>query len=126
MPCGLTPLPAPPHRCSPQPHPCPDPYLSLPARAPQATAALDAESEAALLAALDAMARGRTVISIAHRLSTIRHSGTVALLAGGRVAETGPFDALFADERSAFRGLIRRQAADAPSPVPPVPAPALA
>lgn len=76
----------------------------------EATAALDSESEAALLAALDAVSAGRTVVSIAHRLSTIRHSGTVALLSGGAVAEAGPFEALYGNERSAFRELIRRQA----------------
>jgi ATP-binding cassette subfamily B protein len=75
----------------------------------EATSALDAESEAAVVEALQALSRGRTTITIAHRLSTMRSADYVALLAGGRVAEEGTFDALFADESSLFRKLVDRQ-----------------
>lgn len=76
----------------------------------ESTAALDSESEAALMAALRTVAEGRTTITIAHRLSTLRYSASVAVLAGGRVVETGPFAELFANDASAFKDLIRRQA----------------
>jgi ABC-type multidrug transport system fused ATPase/permease subunit len=76
----------------------------------QATSALDAESEAAIMAALDAVRVGRTVLTIAHRLSTMKHADLVAVLGGGRVVEVGPFDALFEAPGSAFRALIAKQA----------------
>lgn len=76
----------------------------------ESTAALDSESEAALMAALRTVSEGRTTITIAHRLSTLRYSASVAVLAGGRVVETGPFAELFANDASAFKDLIRRQA----------------
>ena len=75
----------------------------------EATSALDAESEAAVMEALDRVSVGRTVITIAHRLSTMRRSDLVAVLADGRVVETGRFEDLFADPASAFRALVERQ-----------------
>ena len=75
----------------------------------EATSALDSESEAAVQAALENVMRGRTTITIAHRLSTIRCCDLVALLQDGRVAESGTFEALFADENSLLRKLVDRQ-----------------
>jgi len=39
--------------------------------------------------ALDRVVTGRTVLVIAHRLSTVRNADTIAVIAGGRVAEMG-------------------------------------
>ena len=75
----------------------------------EATSALDAESEAAVMEALQRLSVGRTVITIAHRLSTMQRSDRVAVLAGGRVVECGPFADLFGDKTSAFRALVERQ-----------------
>jgi ABC-type multidrug transport system fused ATPase/permease subunit len=75
----------------------------------EATSALDAESESLVNAALATAMKGRTVLTIAHRLSTMRSAGSVAVLAGGRVVERGPFEALAGDEGSVFRALIERQ-----------------
>jgi ABC-type multidrug transport system fused ATPase/permease subunit len=75
----------------------------------EATSALDAESEHAVQEALVNVMRGRTTLTIAHRLSTMRSADLVAVLAGGRVAEVGPFDKLFEDPGSAFRQLIDKQ-----------------
>lgn len=75
----------------------------------ESTSSLDSESEAAVMAALDNVAKGRTVISIAHRLSTMKHADMVAVLQNGAVAESGPFDALFSNSRSQFRQLIDKQ-----------------
>ena len=41
---------------------------------PQATSALDSNSEKVVQAALDQAAKGRTTIAIAHRLSTIQNA----------------------------------------------------
>jgi ABC-type multidrug transport system fused ATPase/permease subunit len=60
------------------------------------TAALDAESEAAVFAELRQNLRGRTGIVISHRFSTVRVADRIAVLAGGRVAELGTHDELIA------------------------------
>jgi ATP-binding cassette subfamily B protein len=60
------------------------------------TAALDAATEARVLAGLERLMEGRTTFVIAHRLSTIRKADTVLVLANGRIAEQGSFEALIA------------------------------
>lgn len=55
----------------------------------EATAALDAENEAAVGAALDTLAADRTVLVIAHRLSTVAGADQIAVLDGGRIGELG-------------------------------------
>jgi ABC-type multidrug transport system fused ATPase/permease subunit len=60
------------------------------------TAALDAETEAAVLQALRRLREGRTVFVVAHRLSTIRDATTVLLLQDGVIAERGTHDELIA------------------------------
>jgi ATP-binding cassette, subfamily B, bacterial len=53
------------------------------------TAALDAESEAEVLAGLDALMKGRTVILITHSPALARTADRVLLLKGGRPIEDG-------------------------------------
>lgn len=53
------------------------------------TAALDRDTEAALLAGLDALMAGRTVVVIAHRLRTVRGADRVVVLDRGRIVEAG-------------------------------------
>jgi ABC-type multidrug transport system fused ATPase/permease subunit len=60
------------------------------------TAALDTESERAVIEALDRLMRDRTVITIAHRLSTIRNCDKILVLKDGVVAEEGTHDELLA------------------------------
>ncbi|OMH27727.1 multidrug ABC transporter ATP-binding protein [Tersicoccus phoenicis] len=55
----------------------------------EATSALDNGTEHEVLAALDALAAGRTTISIAHRLTTVQAADQIAVLDGGRVVERG-------------------------------------
>ena len=45
---------------------------------PQATSALDAESEHLVQEAIDRAMKGRTVLVIAHRLSTVRDASQVS------------------------------------------------
>lgn len=60
----------------------------------EATSALDAASEHAVQRALDAVGKGRTVLTIAHRLSTIRHADQILVLDGGRIVEQGTHEDL--------------------------------
>ncbi|WP_288481817.1 ABC transporter ATP-binding protein [uncultured Deinococcus sp.] len=58
------------------------------------TSAVDAESEALIVAALSRLMRGRTALIVTHRLSLARVADRVAVLEGGRIVEEGPPDVL--------------------------------
>jgi ABC-type multidrug transport system fused ATPase/permease subunit len=58
----------------------------------EATAALDVETEAAVVEAVGALTGKLTLIVVAHRLSTIRRCESVAYLDGGRIRATGTFE----------------------------------
>jgi len=55
----------------------------------EATAAADAESEAAIQDALSRFARGRTLLIIAHRLDTVMHADQILVLDQGALCEQG-------------------------------------
>ncbi|MET9373782.1 ABC transporter ATP-binding protein [Streptomyces sp. NPDC002992] len=75
----------------------------------ETTANLDAAGEADLAEALAAAtgAADRTTVLIAHRPSTIRRADRIAVLDGGRVVQTGTWEALTAQE-GPFRTLLTR------------------
>jgi len=60
----------------------------------EATSALDAESEQAVQAALERLARGRTTIVVAHRLATVRRADRILVLEAGRIAASGTHEQL--------------------------------
>lgn len=62
----------------------------------EATAFADPENEAALVAALSHLMRGKTVLMVAHRLSTIRDADQILVFNRGRLAERGRHDDLTA------------------------------
>ena len=53
------------------------------------TAALDAETEAAVLRALERLRQRRTVFVVAHRLSTVRDATTLLVMHDGQIVERG-------------------------------------
>lgn len=63
----------------------------------EATAFTDPENEAALVAALSSLMRGKTVLMVAHRLSTIRDADQILVFDQGRLLEQGRHEALLTD-----------------------------
>jgi ATP-binding cassette subfamily B protein len=58
------------------------------------TAALDAETEAAVLRALERLRKRRTVFVVAHRLSTVRAATILLVMEDGQIVERGTHDEL--------------------------------
>ena len=74
----------------------------------EATAALDAQSEAEVQQALERLEVNRTVICVAHRLSTLRTMDRIIVLSAGRIIEDGTFEALVR-QGGRFADMARRQ-----------------
>ncbi len=74
----------------------------------EATSALDGTTELKLMKALEEVTRNRTTLVIAHRLSTIRHADMILVMEGGRVVESGSFDALYA-RQGRFTDIVNAQ-----------------
>lgn len=64
----------------------------------EATASLDLATEAAVLRAMERLARRRTTLVIAHRMSTAQRADRVVVLGGGRVLEVGAHAELLGHE----------------------------
>ena len=73
------------------------------------TAALDPETENALVAALEAGRRDRLLVVIAHRLSTIRRADRICFMDEGRIVETGSHDELMALRDGSYRKFVELQ-----------------
>jgi len=72
------------------------------------TAGLDAENEALVMAALNRLSQGRTVLLLTHRLTNIKHADRILVLENGRVIEQGNYAELLAAD-GIFRRLVNRE-----------------
>ena len=74
----------------------------------EATNALDAKNERAIVESLDEFYKGRTVVVVAHRLSTVRHADQIIVVDGGKIVETGTHTSLI-ERRGAYYNLVKNQ-----------------
>lgn len=74
----------------------------------EATNALDAKNERAIVENLDKFYKGKTVIIVAHRLSTVKNANQIIVLDKGKIVETGNHDSLTA-KQSAYYNLVKNQ-----------------
>ena len=74
----------------------------------EATNALDAKNERAIVENLDDFYKGRTVIVVAHRLSTVKNADQIIVVDGGKVTETGSHATLI-EKRGAYYNLVKNQ-----------------
>ena len=73
------------------------------------TSALDAESEHNIQAALETLAKGRTVMIIAHRFSTIQHADRIFVFEDGHIIAQGPHRELY-QSNELYTSLYDKQA----------------
>ena len=64
----------------------------------EATSAVDNETERYIKAAIEDLAKDKTVISVAHRLSTIRNADKIFVFESGKLAATGDHKHLLEEE----------------------------
>ena len=74
----------------------------------EATNALDANNERAIVENLSEFYKGKTVVVVAHRLSTVKHTDRIVVLEGGRIAETGTHAEL-TTRKGRYYELVRNQ-----------------
>ncbi len=79
----------------------------------EATSSLDAQSEAAIQAALERAGRGRTTVVIAHRLATVQRADRIVVMDRGRIIADGSHGALLR-EGGLYAELARLQFAEGP------------
>lgn len=74
----------------------------------EATNALDANNEKAIMENLQQFFEGRTVIVVAHRLSTVRNADKIIVLEGGEIIEEGNHESLAA-KKGKYYELVKNQ-----------------
>ncbi len=74
----------------------------------EATNALDAKNERAIVENLDEFYKGRTVVVVAHRLSTVKNADQIVVLDKGTVVEVGNHFSLI-EKKGAYYNLVKNQ-----------------
>jgi len=74
----------------------------------EATNALDANNEKAIMENLEQFYKGKTVIIVAHRLSTVKNADQIIVLENGGIIETGNHEELTA-KKGAYYQLVKNQ-----------------
>lgn len=74
----------------------------------EATNALDAKNERAIVKNLYEFNKGRTVVVVAHRLSTVKNADQIIVLDAGRIVERGNHESLIAEQGSYYT-LVKNQ-----------------
>ncbi len=72
----------------------------------EATSSVDPENEQALLEAIRALTKGKTLISIAHRLNTVRDADQILVIDEGKIVQRGKHDALI-KQPGIYRNFLR-------------------
>lgn len=80
------------------------PYIFL----DEATNALDANNERAIVENLARFYHGKTVVVVAHRLSTVRHADNIIVLEQGKIVENGQHEDLII-AKGAYYNLVKNQ-----------------
>jgi ATP-binding cassette subfamily C protein len=78
----------------------------------EATSSLDTENEERIKGAIDRLTGRMTILVIAHRLASVRSAHSIHVLEGGRLVESGSWQALLAREGGRFRCLAAAQGLD--------------
>lgn len=74
----------------------------------EATNALDAKNERAIVENLNDFYKGRTVVIVAHRLSTVKNADQIIVLDSGKIVEIGRHSSLIV-ERGIYYNLVKNQ-----------------
>lgn len=74
----------------------------------EATNALDAKNERAIVENLNEFYKGRTVVVVAHRLSTVKNADQIVVLDAGKVVEVGDHNTLIA-KQGTYYNLVKNQ-----------------
>ena len=74
----------------------------------EATNALDAKNERAIVENLNEFYKGRTVVVVAHRLSTVKNAAQIIVIDGGKVVETGNHTSLI-EKKGVYYNLVKNQ-----------------
>ena len=78
----------------------------------EATSSVDPENEYEILAAIEELSKGHTVISIAHRLSTVRKADQILVIDDGRLVQEGKHDELI-NQEGIYSAFIKARERDA-------------
>lgn len=74
----------------------------------EATNALDANNERAIMENMESFYKGRTVVVVAHRLSTVKNADQIIVMEKGEIVECGSHEELI-DLKGYYYGLVKNQ-----------------